>query len=298
MSERLLENRPKERGAGSGRIRRRGAVALTAAGVAIATPLLMGSSGYSEGSGSESGSHISYSVGGVIYGVPSQYVGLILQAGQQCGPVTPNILVGQIQRESSFRADASSGVAYGISQFTPATWQSQDHGHAFPGNYWNPADAISAEATYDCELVSEYGSLDAALQAYNSGSPDGNSAYSSYIEGVANTVVISGSAPPARASSDGGAGSRPHSHSSTGSFGIELSHAGYDMNSSAAWVQGQSASAPFPGHPGCPSVLFTQDGATFSVAFAGFPSSGSQPPNGISATGLERYEHGRLACDR
>jgi len=75
--------------------------------------------------------------------VPEEYQNLIKDASKEAG--TPEqIIAAQIQAESNFNPDASSGVAHGIAQFTDETWAIYGNG----GNVNDPKDAIPALGRY------------------------------------------------------------------------------------------------------------------------------------------------------
>src|SRR4051812_12180397 len=79
-----------------------------------------------------------------------------------------NVFERQIQQESGFNPNArSSAGAEGIAQFMPAT--ARGFGLKDP---FDPVASLDAAARYDSNLLHKYGSLAAALSAYNSGRPD------------------------------------------------------------------------------------------------------------------------------
>lgn len=75
----------------------------------------------------------------------------------------PHIFVRQINAESSFNPNASSGVAFGIAQFTPDTARSVGV------NPYHPRQALDAAAKLMAGYVHKYGSYRNALVAYNAG---------------------------------------------------------------------------------------------------------------------------------
>ena len=75
----------------------------------------------------------------------------------------PNVFERQIGAESNFRPDASSGKAFGIAQFTPATAQSLGI------NPRDPGQSLDAAAKLMSGYVKKYGSYENALRAYNAG---------------------------------------------------------------------------------------------------------------------------------
>lgn len=104
--------------------------------------------------------------------VPEQYKGFLEKAAKTSGlPVA--VLAAQIQAESGWNPKASSGVANGLTQFTPATWASYGNGKSV----WDPEAAIDAQARYMRDLLGQVGSLakseedkvKLALAAYNAG---------------------------------------------------------------------------------------------------------------------------------
>jgi cell wall-associated NlpC family hydrolase len=84
--------------------------------------------------------------------VPAQYVPLLTSAGATCPSVSPVLLAAQIRQESGFNPDAVSPAgAEGISQFLPTTWPQWGG----DGDPFNPADAIPAQARYDCAIAQQ-----------------------------------------------------------------------------------------------------------------------------------------------
>lgn len=75
--------------------------------------------------------------------VPEEYQNLIKEASKEAG-IPEQIIATQIQAESNFNPDASSGVAHGIAQFTDETWVMYGNG----GDVNNPDDAIPALGRY------------------------------------------------------------------------------------------------------------------------------------------------------
>ena len=76
--------------------------------------------------------------------IPPEYVDLIIKAANDTKNITPPMLAAILYIESNFNPKASSGVANGIAQFTPATWATWGKG----GNVWDPKDAIPAAARF------------------------------------------------------------------------------------------------------------------------------------------------------
>ncbi|KUO00063.1 bifunctional lytic transglycosylase/C40 family peptidase [Streptomyces caeruleatus] len=111
--------------------------------------------------------------------VPGWVRALISKHAGECPQVTASLLAAQLYTESKFDPDAKSRVgALGIAQFMPATWS--QHGVDGDGDgvkdIRNPADAIAAQAKYDCTLAREVkevpgDSTDNMLAAYNAGGP-------------------------------------------------------------------------------------------------------------------------------
>ncbi len=115
--------------------------------------------------------------------VPPQYERWVRQAGTVCPEVSAPLIAAQIEQESNWRPDAvSKAGAQGLSQFMPETWPSvavdaDGNGTASP---LDPADAIMAQATYDCRIAARaerdlasgriHGDItDIILAAYNCG---------------------------------------------------------------------------------------------------------------------------------
>jgi hypothetical protein len=106
--------------------------------------------------------------------VPEQYLNLVLAAGQVCPEIGPAHIAAQIEVESGWNpnayADSGQVPAHGIAQFTMPTWatwggdydvQVTDTaggqrlsivGGDDPGDPYNPANAIIAQAHLMCDL--------------------------------------------------------------------------------------------------------------------------------------------------
>lgn len=149
-------------------------LALVTAMILAGLTLLMTFGGASSASSEESGPG-----GGVTAKapVPGWVRKLIEQHAGQCPQVTASLLAAQLYTESGFDPRAKSPVgALGIAQFMPATWtqygkDGDGDGHK---DILNPADAIAAQANYDCVLAKEVkhvsgDSTDNMLAAYNAG---------------------------------------------------------------------------------------------------------------------------------
>jgi cell wall-associated NlpC family hydrolase len=88
--------------------------------------------------------------------VPAQYVSLINSAGALCPSISPALLAAQIRQESGFDPNAvSPDGAQGIAQFLPTTWPTWGG----DGDPFNPADAIPAQARYDCAIAEQLKSV-------------------------------------------------------------------------------------------------------------------------------------------
>lgn len=109
--------------------------------------------------------------------VPGWVRGLINKHAGECPQVTASLLAAQLYTESNFNPKAKSPAgAIGIAQFMPATWAERGVDGDGDGikDIRNPADAIAAQATYDCALAEEVkgvpgDSTDNMLAAYNAG---------------------------------------------------------------------------------------------------------------------------------
>ncbi|MEU6295284.1 bifunctional lytic transglycosylase/C40 family peptidase [Streptomyces erythrochromogenes] len=109
--------------------------------------------------------------------VPGWVRDLINKHAGLCPQVTASLLAAQLYTESKFDPNAVSPVgALGIAQFMPGTWA--EHGVDGDGDgikdIRNPADAIAAQAKYDCTLAKEVkdvpgDSTENMLAAYNAG---------------------------------------------------------------------------------------------------------------------------------
>lgn len=116
--------------------------------------------------------------------VPSQYVGLVQQAGSMCPEESAPLIAAQIQTESAWNpAAVSPAGAQGIAQFMPGTWATwgKDYNHDGSANPFDPADAIPSQAALMCALFRDVNSAmgtgrikrgsakENALAAYNAG---------------------------------------------------------------------------------------------------------------------------------
>ncbi|MFF3015918.1 NlpC/P60 family protein [Streptomyces sp. NPDC057939] len=109
--------------------------------------------------------------------VPGWVRDLINKHAGLCPQVTASLLAAQLYTESKFDPNAVSPVgAVGIAQFMPGTWT--EHGVDGDGDglkdIRNPADAIAAQAQYDCDLAKDVkdvpgDSTENMLAAYNAG---------------------------------------------------------------------------------------------------------------------------------
>ncbi|OIK02549.1 glycoside hydrolase [Streptomyces sp. MUSC 14] len=156
-----------------------GGLALLAAMIVSATALLTTFGGADSASAQETGP------GGDILTdapVPGWVRELIIKHAGECPQVTASLLAAQLYQESSFNPKAESKdkngnpVAMGIAQFTPETWAARGVDGDGDGvkDVFNPADAIAAQAKYDCTLAQEVkgvpgDSTDNMLAAYNAG---------------------------------------------------------------------------------------------------------------------------------
>ncbi|MFJ8385591.1 NlpC/P60 family protein [Streptomyces sp. NPDC094438] len=109
--------------------------------------------------------------------VPGWVRALIDRHAGKCPQVTASLLAAQLYTESKFDPQARSKVgALGIAQFMPGTWAQWGMDGDGDGikDVFNPADAIAAQANYDCILAKEVknvpgDSTDNMLAAYNAG---------------------------------------------------------------------------------------------------------------------------------
>jgi Transglycosylase SLT domain len=97
-------------------------------------------------------------------------------AAHTCSQLSVPLLAAQIAAESGWRADADSGHAQGIAQFSPVTWAEwgRDGNGDGKADVWDPKDAIPAQAHYMCHLFDMVKDVPGnptrlALAAYNAG---------------------------------------------------------------------------------------------------------------------------------
>jgi len=123
--------------------------------------------------------------GGVVRAgsVPAAYVELIDTAGSVCATFPAAWIAAQLDQESGFDPRALSPAgAQGIAQFMPGTWTGWGRDGDGDGvrDPFDPADAIPAQAAFDCSLAADMaaalragrvvGSVrDLALASYNAG---------------------------------------------------------------------------------------------------------------------------------
>lgn len=110
--------------------------------------------------------------------IPAGYVDAINRAGSACPPLTPAILAGQIQLESSWNPVSVSGAgAKGLAQFLDGTWATYGRDGNGDGiaDPFQPLDAIAGAGAYDCANLAAVAGIpgdpiDNMLAAYNAGS--------------------------------------------------------------------------------------------------------------------------------
>lgn len=139
--------------------------------------------GISGAAGDDSGGGDSGAGNASVANVPPEYKADVEAATKKCSDLRGSLLAAQIWAESNWNPRASSGVANGISQFTPATWSQYgiDGDGDGKADVWNPHDAIVSQGSFMCELYKiikadmaahriTRGSLDEnVLAAYNAG---------------------------------------------------------------------------------------------------------------------------------
>lgn len=135
--------------------------------------LLLGG-GSNQATEAEPVSQCAVDAGGDKKGVkmPEEYRPFFEKASKVSG-VPVAILAAQTQQESAWDVHASSGFANGLSQFTPATWQTYGNGKSV----WDPEASIDAQGRYMRDLVKQLGGLATsqedkirfALAGYNAG---------------------------------------------------------------------------------------------------------------------------------
>lgn len=115
--------------------------------------------------------------------VPEVYRDVVARAGSVCEGITPALISAQIEAESAWNPNATSGAgAQGIAQFMPATWAGagKDGDGDGKADINNPIDAIYSQGVYMCAQLDAVNNLLAdgavtgdpvslALAAYNAG---------------------------------------------------------------------------------------------------------------------------------
>lgn len=118
-----------------------------------------------------------------LTGRAAAYVAVLERAGGVCPEITPGLLAAQVEAESNWKPDATSGAgARGIAQFMPSTWASagMDGDGDGRADIGNPIDQIWSQGNYMCSTVAQVKALKAtgalhgdtvelALAAYNAG---------------------------------------------------------------------------------------------------------------------------------
>ena len=107
--------------------------------------------------------------------------------------VPPQILTAVLQQESGLNPNATGKNTNGSIDRGIAQINNVAHPNVSNAQAYNPTFAIPWAAKYLSALHSKYGSWDAALQAYNSGSPVGSPAYAASVlskaDGVQTTTI-------------------------------------------------------------------------------------------------------------
>lgn len=111
------------------------------------------------------------------------YIPLVEANGSLCSAISPSLLMAQLDQESGFNAKAVSPTgAEGPAQFEPGTWPTWGSGSPF-----DPADAVAAQAKYDCALAAELQPL-----ATSSGISDTDLMLAGYNAGPAAVIAAGG----------------------------------------------------------------------------------------------------------
>jgi len=103
--------------------------------------------------------------------IPEEYQDAVAWAAKESG-LSQELIAAQIDNESEWEPDASSGLAHGISQFTPATFAQYGE-----GDIWDPQESIKAQGRFMKALMDRYEEqaedeeeqVILALAAYNAG---------------------------------------------------------------------------------------------------------------------------------
>lgn len=111
--------------------------------------------------------------------VPNPYRQIILDAKDKvgCEGISPDIIAGQIRLESNFNPNANNGIAMGIAQFKPSTFNTNavDGDNDGKTDIFNAADSIFSEYKYMCKLYNHFFDVKTALSQYNCGCNDAKS---------------------------------------------------------------------------------------------------------------------------
>jgi len=131
-------------------------------------------------------------------GIPAEYVSLIQAAGMQCPEFPAPVIAAQLKAESGFNPKAGSSTgAQGIAQFEPYTWPAWGGS----GDPFNPADAIPAQAKYDCAMAAQVNEAAASGKLHLTVSAT-EAALFGYNAGMG-AVLASGNGAPTNAQSSG-----------------------------------------------------------------------------------------------
>lgn len=103
--------------------------------------------------------------------IPDEYQDAVAAAAEESG-LSQELLAAQIDNESGWDPDASSGPAHGLSQFTDDTWAQYGE-----GDIWDPQESIKAQGRYmkvlmdmhEDQAEDEEEQVILALAAYNAG---------------------------------------------------------------------------------------------------------------------------------
>jgi hypothetical protein len=227
--------------------------------------------------------------------MPERYYAAVAAAGNICGAITEQDIVAQLAVEDGppnwpLTVTSETG-AEGPAQWEPYVFAYYTKkGIISGGSISNLYDAVDDMGELDCYNAKRNdGSANAAMQIYNSGHNGGAPQYAALVLQIAQTVNIGYDGSLSSATGI----ETPEQTAFTSPFARLLAHDGYTLTSASS----KTASAPFPKpYIACPQLVFHEQGATFSIRFAGVQNgSAVTPPDGLDALQLKNFEQAHNA---